>query len=39
MMSSFETVAASLLKRMPTFRSSNHSTILFPIQAKSEDDD
>src|ERR1041384_7480698 len=27
MMSSFDTVTASLLKRMPTFRSSNHSTM------------
>jgi hypothetical protein len=38
-MSSFDTVAASLLKRMPTFRSSNHSTILFPISGEGEDDD
>src|SRR4051794_24306808 len=30
-MSSFDTVTASLLKRMPTFRSSNHSTILLPL--------
>src|SRR6187401_358392 len=28
MMSSFDTVTASLLKRMPIFKSSNHSTIL-----------
>src|SRR6478672_12334276 len=32
MMSSFDTVTAALLKRMPTFRSSNHSTMLPQIQ-------
>src|SRR5262245_23506255 len=31
MMSSFDTVTGSLLKRMPTFRSSNHSTIVLSL--------
>src|SRR4029078_3315253 len=31
MMSSFDTITASLLKRMPTFRSSNHSTMALSL--------
>src|SRR6185369_15707750 len=31
MMSSLDTITASLLKRMPTFRSSNHSTMLLSL--------
>src|SRR6476661_10697006 len=31
MMSSFDTITASLLKRMPTFRSSNHSTMVLSL--------